>query len=63
MSAHPLDHGIRVGTVADQIAAAEGAVVVTGSVAVDGFEGFPIGVEIAQDQIAHDERLCLSQPQ
>ena len=45
---NPSDHRVRIGAIADQIAAADNAVEVRASARQHGDERFPIGVNVAQ---------------
>lgn len=62
VGAHPFDHRVGVGAITYQVAAAEGALVEAFGLADNGLEGFPVGVQVAEDDIAHRAAdLCLSQ--
>ena len=55
VGAHPIADGVGIGAVADQIAAAQGAIVMAGGSLEDGIEGFEIGVKVTDYEIAHGE--------
>ncbi len=57
---NPLDHLVGIGAIADQIAAADNAVEVRAGARQHGAERFPIGVNVAEDQIAHRRRTDTS---
>src|ERR1019366_8360715 len=64
VEADPIANGVGVGAVTDQVAAAKGAVVGAGGLGQDSLEGLEVGVEIADNEIAHgDDALSLSEPQ
>ena len=53
VGASPIEHAVGIGPVTGQIAAADDAVILASRVLENGFEGFPIAVQIAYDEIAH----------
>ena len=53
VGARPVNDRVRIGAVADQVAAADDAVVPIAGIRENGFEGFPIAVKIADDEVAH----------
>ena len=61
--AHPLGHRIGIRAVADQVAAAQHLVVLARGMLHRRLQAFQVGVYIAQDQVSHAGRLCLSQSQ
>ncbi len=55
VGAGPIEHRVRIGGVAGKVAAANDAVVLASRVFEDGVERFFVAVEIADDEIAHDD--------
>ena len=51
--ADPLDDEVGIGGIAYQIATTDGLVVLTGRFGDDGLECFPIGMEVAEYEVAH----------
>src|SRR5450759_3797555 len=63
-SGDPIADRVGVGAVADEVAAAEGVVVAAGGLGEDGLESLDVGMEVADNEIAHGEvELSLSEPQ
>src|SRR5208283_4199017 len=57
MIPHPIHHQVRIGGISYQVAAADGLVVFAFGLLNNGFQGFPVGVEIAEDEIAHGDSV------
>ena len=49
----PIEHAVGVRPVTGQIAAADDLVILAARVRENGFERFPIAVQIAEDEVAH----------
>src|SRR5438105_3815756 len=54
----PVDDAIRVRTISGEIPATNDAIVLAARSIKNGFEGFPITVDIADDEVPHRSRSC-----
>src|SRR5262249_28604504 len=58
---HSIDHCIRIGSIANEIAEDECAIV-HASCAEDGIEGLEVGMNVADDEVLHSEANPFQQP-
>jgi len=53
IGANPFDAAIRIGAIADKIAAAERLIEAAGGICLHRVKRFPVRMDVAQDQVAH----------